>query len=111
MKTKLKATLLILLTFTLINCTKSDDQDQLPPATQTGANTFGLIYDGVVFTPKKSTGFSTITQGDPISVYGYYNSNAEHYSYKITAERGENIKNLLYIYISTSFKGNWGIYT
>ena len=54
MKTKLKATLLILLTFTLINCTKSDDQDQLPPATQTGANTFGAIVDGRAFTPADS---------------------------------------------------------
>jgi len=56
-KTQLKTTLLLFLAFTLINCTKSDNQDQLPPITQTGANTFGAIVDGRIFTPEDS--FST----------------------------------------------------
>ncbi|WKD86217.1 hypothetical protein KCTC32516_01578 [Polaribacter huanghezhanensis] len=50
----LKTIALLLITFTLINCTKSDDQDQLPPITQTGANTFGAIVDGRAFVPKTS---------------------------------------------------------
>ena len=54
MKTQLKITVLLFLAFTLLSCTKSDDQDQLPPITQTGANTFGAIVDGRAFTPADS---------------------------------------------------------
>ena len=50
----LKTIALLLIIFTLINCTKSDDQDQLPPITQTGANTFGCKINGVVMIPRDS---------------------------------------------------------
>jgi len=48
--------LLLLTTFTLSCCNKDDDQpktelDKLPPATQTGANTFGCLLDGQAFIP------------------------------------------------------------
>ncbi|MEZ4856437.1 MAG: hypothetical protein R2812_08200 [Gelidibacter sp.] len=48
--------LLCMLAVTLSCCNKNDDQpanpiDQLPPATQTGANTFGCLLDGEVFLP------------------------------------------------------------
>ena len=108
MKTQLKTTLLLFLALTLINCTKSDDQDQLPPATQIGANTFGLIYDGVVFTPKRYNGPTfSIENQIPITIIEYY-TNKNNASYKMLADRGENIKNLsyiyIYIYISTAYK-------
>lgn len=39
----------------LINCTSNNEpQDQLPPITQTGANTFGAVVDGRVLIPKDS---------------------------------------------------------
>jgi len=43
--------LLLLTTFTLSCCNNDDDNpqnplDQLPPATQTGANTFGCLING-----------------------------------------------------------------
>jgi hypothetical protein len=46
--------LLLLTTFTL-SCYNSDDDsgDQLPPETQTGANTAGCLVNGKVFLPKK----------------------------------------------------------
>lgn len=53
----MKNLILILLTaLTLSCCDKDDDKpknpiDQLPPATQTGARTFGCLLDGVAFVP------------------------------------------------------------
>ena len=51
----------LLLTITLIiSCGNDDDQstnpiDQLPAATQTGANTFGCLLDGKAFLPRGGT--------------------------------------------------------
>nr|WP_315174346.1 hypothetical protein [uncultured Flavobacterium sp.] len=49
--------LLILTVFTLISCDKDGQifagKDQLPPETQTGANTVGCLVNGKVFLPKK----------------------------------------------------------
>jgi hypothetical protein len=55
-----KLFLLLLTTFTLSSCNNEDDKpinpvDQLPPATQIGANTFGCLLDGVVFKPGSGT--------------------------------------------------------
>jgi hypothetical protein len=51
-----KLFLLLVITFTLSCCDEDDNKsanpiDQLPPATQTGANTFGCLLDGEVFKP------------------------------------------------------------
>ena len=49
--------LLLLTTFAISCCNKGDDDqpktelEKLPPATQTGANTFGCLLDGEVFKP------------------------------------------------------------
>lgn len=46
--------LLLLTTITLSCCSSDDDNnngDQLPPETQTGANTAGCLVDGQVFLP------------------------------------------------------------
>jgi hypothetical protein len=50
-------TILFLFTIAFYNCENNDPQEQLPPITQTGANTFGAIVDGRAFTPADS--FST----------------------------------------------------
>ena len=44
------------MTLTLSSCNKDDPKpiaeiDKLPPATQTGANTFGCLLDGIAFIP------------------------------------------------------------
>ena len=113
-------TLLILFS-AACGCTKDKMQDELPSITQTGANTFGLVYDGVVFTPTdaKSRGFGI--DGGPTSglaVFGYY-YDTEHYSNGIEAIRYSNIKNLREIYIhiyqleslgiGTYLLGNYGV--
>jgi len=53
----MKNLFLILLTALSLSCCDKDDNnnkiplDQLPPATQTGANTFGCLLDGEIFKP------------------------------------------------------------
>ena len=58
----MKNALLLLLTLlALAHCTKKKDPDpvdQLPPATQTGANTFGCLVNGQAWTPKGYSGTS-----------------------------------------------------
>ena len=71
MKRKL---LLYLCLATLTQCSKckndpapADPASQLPPATQTGANTFGCLVDGKPYTPKGSTGTSNFNvMYDPV---------------------------------------------
>lgn len=51
-----KIFLLLVAIISLNGCDKDDDKpiaeiDKLPPATQTGANTFGCLLDGQVFLP------------------------------------------------------------
>ena len=61
----MKTYLLPLLTLlALAQCKKKADPDpvdQLPPATQTGANTFGCLVNGQAWTPKGSDGTSNYT--------------------------------------------------
>ena len=51
---------LIIISLTITQCKKGDLHgtaiDQLPPATQNGAKTFGCLVNGNVFLPKGSTG-------------------------------------------------------
>ena len=89
MKTTILKIVLFLFALTLVNCTKSDDQDQLPPITQTGANTFGAIVDGNVFIPKDKTGYYApgggrpkglnISSGDGITTANYYAISVSNY--------------------------------
>jgi hypothetical protein len=58
MKNLIFKTTLFLFAITLYNCEKNDIEDQLPPITQNGANTFGAIIDGRVFVPKTSYTFT-----------------------------------------------------
>ena len=50
-------TIVFLFLFTITSCSESDaPQDQLPPITQTGANTFGCVINGEVLIPKDGIG-------------------------------------------------------
>ncbi len=60
MKRRILKTTLLLIALTFLNCSSSDDpisQDQLPPITQTGANTFGCVINGEVLIPKDATNY------------------------------------------------------
>ena len=54
--------IVLLFILTLLSCSNKNTEDQLPPITQTGANTFGAIVDGRTFIPSDS--YST-TPGTP----------------------------------------------
>lgn len=51
---------LFAMAFTLSCCSKDDNKspNQLPPETQTGANTFGVTINGKVYVPRDPTGVS-----------------------------------------------------
>ena len=50
----------------LSQCTKDDPEAGLPSATQTGANTFGCLVNGQVWTPKgNNSGCLTILMFSP----------------------------------------------
>ncbi|WP_435415740.1 hypothetical protein [Polaribacter aestuariivivens] len=107
-KTTFLKTALLLITALFINCTDDDNlsQDQLPPITQNGANTFGAIVDGRVFIPANS--FSTTPGNSEFkglrTLIGkdFINSNGDD---KFTMLSGNfKINPNIYIYIYTYFK-------
>jgi hypothetical protein len=58
--------LIIFATFSLTSCSKDDSKDpifQLPPETQTGANTFGVTINGKVYIPRDPTGVNVGVSG------------------------------------------------
>lgn len=79
-----KLLLLILATFTLSCCNNDDDKpiaeiDKLPPATQTGANTFGCLLDGKAFLPgnfpNATNCFYQLVDGEYYFVMAFGNTN------------------------------------
>lgn len=74
----------------LSQCKKNDPDpvDQLPPATQTGAGTFGCLVNGQAWTPRGNNGFSNYSVSyDPsyhhgtlnVSTYRYIGKEADNY--------------------------------
>ena len=55
----MKKLLLLIVTTFALSCCDNDDKssNQLPPMTQTGANTFGAIINGKVMIPRNSIGY------------------------------------------------------
>ncbi|HRZ31582.1 DUF6252 family protein [Flavobacterium sp.] len=70
-----KLILLLLTAFTLSCCNNDDDKpqnpiDQLPPATQTGANTFGCLINGEPFVVSNKSNQTAIYQGGGLLIGG-----------------------------------------
>jgi hypothetical protein len=89
--------LLLALTLILSCCNKDDDQpkpeiEKLPPATQTGANTFGCLLDGQAFIPSGGT--------NPLDCV-YQFANGGYYFALQGNKRNEN-NNLILIGLSTN---------
>jgi hypothetical protein len=102
-------TILLLFTVAFYNCENNDPQEQLPPISQTGANTFGAIVDGSVFIPKVSKGYFApgggntkglrISSGDGIESKDYYAIAASNYlnsDIYISQKIDLNKKNILF---------------
>ena len=100
MKKTILINALLILFIAACGCSKDNMQDELPPITQTGANTFGFVYDGVVFIPtdSKSRGFGAGGSASGLSITGSH-FDTEHYSNAIDATRYTNTENVHYIYI------------
>ena len=77
-------TTLILLFLALASCSKNRDAVrqnpvfQLPPETQTGANTFGVTINGKVYIPRDPTGVSVGTTAKGMIWWGAPGSNNEY---------------------------------
>jgi hypothetical protein len=61
--------LLILLSLTSVKCSKQSQEDQLPPITTTGANTFGCKVDGKVWLPYGAWNINALTVNENIKNY------------------------------------------
>ena len=100
MKTKNLQIILLLVVFTFFNCSNNDDpieQDQLPPISQTGANTFGAVVNGKVFITKDKTDYTPPGVGTPkgLSILG------NNRTFVIQATNYEDT--YIYIYIPKDF--------
>ena len=91
-------TILFLFTIAFYNCENNDPQEQLPPITQTGANTFGAIVDGSVFVTKDKTGYYAPGGGTPKGIAVTVGSFLPDYEYF-----GIDAKNYESIYIPKEF--------
>ena len=80
---KLPPALLLFALLGLSQCKKNDPApvDQLPPATQTGANTFGCLVNGQVWLPKGNNGNANCTLSyDPTFLKGTLNVTTYRYT-------------------------------
>lgn len=70
-----KLLLILITTFTLCSCDKDNDKptnpvSQLPPATQTGENTFGCLINGEPFVVSNTSNQTAIYQGGVLQIGG-----------------------------------------
>ena len=70
-----KLLLILLTTFSLNSCDKEDDKpktelEKLPPATQTGAQTFGCLIDGKAFVVSNTSNQTAIYPGGVLQIGG-----------------------------------------
>lgn len=90
--------------FTSCGCSKENISEQLPPATQTGANTFGCKVNGVVYSCKgawEPKNFLAV-QG----VHAHVNNSNEYSYISALCQKPEHEK----IFIQFKFEGKEGVY-
>lgn len=105
MKTKLFKTLFFVAALFCIGCSDNDPpQDQLPPITQTGANTFGAVVDGKIFIPKDSYTFTPGGDRKELEVlvgHEFFNNNGDD-EWSISATNYKDTpETYIYIYLPT----------
>lgn len=102
MNQSLKLSLGAALLLGLGQCQKKADPspvDQLPPATQTGANTFGCLVNGQAWTPKGNNGTSNYSvdygsgpRGEYFNILSYRYPNETNNAQYLIIEVNENLK-------------------
>jgi hypothetical protein len=81
-----------------IQCKKKNAEPDLPPVTQSGANTFGCRINGKVFVPKVNAGgYSQRLMSDYLP-----NSPGNTYSFGVSAYNNSEIPNVIIGFSSTS---------
>jgi hypothetical protein len=98
-------TAFLLFTITFFNCENNDPEEQLPPITQTGANTFGAIVDGRPFVPKTSFTFtpgSSERKGLTVQVgTSFFDNNGDDEWFINASNYEDNPNTYIYIYLPT----------
>lgn len=97
----------ILIAFLLIGCRdSSEDSHQLPPETQTGANTFGCLVNGRLFYPRDGIG-DVMSVANAIS---YFGSSSNTYDYnEMTVANFIDGKPMNYLYFHLHDLPNKGV--
>lgn len=108
----MKNLFLLILAFTLSCCSRSSEdsssQDQLPPATQTGANTAGCLVNGKVLIPKNG---SQNIGGQPLYGLNLYKGNNfwpnkdDYWQLEIADKKNTNSIGVI-IWLKTLITGN-----
>ena len=97
-------TIVLLFALLLFNCENNDPEEQLPPITQTGANTFGAIVDGRIFVPKttiSSTPGGSLIKGLEVYVGSNFFDSKGDDKWFISTYNSEDSPSI-YIYILTN---------
>lgn len=98
-------TVLFLFALTFANCENNDPQEQLPPITQTGANTFGAIVDGRLFVPKGTISFNPLgSRNKELGVFvgsDFFDKNGDDKWFITTFNSEDNPRTYIYIYLPT----------
>jgi len=104
MKQLLLKTVVLLFFTIIISCISKDDpKDQLPPITQTGANTFGCVINGKYFVPSDAKTWSPGPQPKGLNA-GFTNNNFKIYAADLKNTNG------LYIYVYIYNLTQTGVY-
>ncbi len=95
----MKKLFLLFLAIFIISCSNDDSSDnplaQLPPETQTGANTFGCLIDGKILLPRSGN----TSQVNPLSgaiLYGGYPDVYDYFELKILDYKTPNSPSFLF---------------
>jgi hypothetical protein len=113
--------LLVLLSFLIFSCSKTENstqdepKDQLPAITTTGANSAGCVINGKVIIPKNTvnstsgfTSYGLVVNRGPN--FGFPNFN-EYFSIRIANLKDKGISYLIYIHLNdlTNGAGNYNV--
>jgi hypothetical protein len=102
-----KTILIFLATLLLFSCSKDSTGDptfQLPPETQTGANTFGCLINGKVLIPRSGVG-SIAGPDEAVYVWGGYPNSTDYYEIDVRDYKSNRTAQILIHLQSAHLKG------